>query len=198
MAGLICIIPAKGSSKRLAAKNIRPFFGKPIISYSIEIARASGLFKRVIVATDSVDVADVAKGWGAGVVMRPPWLSADTCGPVEVAAYVLEQVKHDALAPVCVLYATAPLMSISDLARGLDILQRNELASYAFSIGTEPLRDAAQFIWGDPWSFKAKRQVFEPHSQMVPIEDARVCDINTMDDWYEAERKYESLMRVAA
>ena len=63
----ICIIPARGGSKRIPGKNIKLFLGKPIISYSIEAALSSNLFDEVMVSTDDEEIASVAKKYGASV-----------------------------------------------------------------------------------------------------------------------------------
>lgn len=63
----LCIIPARGGSKRIPRKNIKDFLGKPIIAYSIETALKSGLFDEVMVSTDDEEIAQVAKKYGANV-----------------------------------------------------------------------------------------------------------------------------------
>lgn len=63
----LCIIPARGGSKRIPRKNIKEFLGKPIIAYSIETAIKSGLFSEVMVSTDDDEIAEVAKKYGAKV-----------------------------------------------------------------------------------------------------------------------------------
>jgi len=68
---IIAIIPARGGSKRIPNKNIKLFAGHPIISYSIKAAQETKLFKRIIVSTDSEEIADVAKSYGAEVVLTP-------------------------------------------------------------------------------------------------------------------------------
>ena len=74
----VAIIPARGGSKRIPGKNIKPFLGKPMISYSIGAARESGVFDRIIVTTDSQEIAEIAKEYGAEVpFIRPPELSDD-------------------------------------------------------------------------------------------------------------------------
>ena len=77
----VAIIPARGGSKRIPRKNIREFCGKPMIAWSIEAAKASGCFDRVVVSTDDVGIAEVAKNWGAEVPFtRPTELSDDYVG----------------------------------------------------------------------------------------------------------------------
>jgi N-acylneuraminate cytidylyltransferase len=63
----VCIIPARGGSKRIPRKNIKLFLGKPIISYSIEAAISSNLFDEIMVSTDDPEIADIAKEFGANV-----------------------------------------------------------------------------------------------------------------------------------
>ena len=68
----LAVIPARGGSKRIPRKNIRPFAGKPMIAWSIEAARDSGCFDRVVVSTDDAEIAAVARDAGAEVpFMRP-------------------------------------------------------------------------------------------------------------------------------
>ena len=68
----IAVIPARGGSKRIPRKNIKPFCGKPMIAYSIEAAIRAGIFDEIIVSTDDEEIADIAKNVGASVpFMRP-------------------------------------------------------------------------------------------------------------------------------
>ena len=74
----IAVIPARGGSKRIPRKNVRQFCGKPLLAYPIDICLQSGLFKHVIVSTDSEEIAEVARACGAEVpFMRPPELAGD-------------------------------------------------------------------------------------------------------------------------
>ena len=74
----IAIITARGGSKRIPRKNIRPFLGKPMIAWPIEAAKESGCFERILVSTDDQEIADVARAFGAEVpFLRPHELSDD-------------------------------------------------------------------------------------------------------------------------
>ena len=64
---VVAVIPARGGSKRIPHKNIKPFCGRPMISYSIEAAKKAGIFDRIIVSTDSKQIASIAKKYGAEV-----------------------------------------------------------------------------------------------------------------------------------
>jgi pseudaminic acid cytidylyltransferase len=81
---LIAIIPARGGSKRIPGKNIRPLLGKPAIAYTIEAARESGLFQHIVVSTDSLDIAEVAQQYGAETPFLRDCDLADDFTPVSL------------------------------------------------------------------------------------------------------------------
>ena len=132
----IAIIPARGGSKRIPRKNIKPFGGKPMIAWSIEAARLSGCFDHIIVSTDDDEIAELARAHGADVpFMRPPELSDDHTGTIPVIAHAIDWMSTN-IAPVehaCCLYATAPFVQAEDLRRGFNVLQQSG-ADYAFSV----------------------------------------------------------------
>jgi pseudaminic acid cytidylyltransferase len=132
----LAIIPARGGSKRIPRKNIKPFAGKPMIAWSIEAALASGCFDRVIVSTDDAEIADMARAHGAEVpFMRPPELSDDHTGTIPVVAHAVGWMgQHVGTVEfACCLYATAPFVQAQDLRKGLDVLQGSG-AQYAFTV----------------------------------------------------------------
>src|SRR5882757_2486263 len=123
----IAVIPARGGSKRIPRKNIRPFGGRPMIAYSIEAAVQTGLFDRVIVSTDDEAIAEVAERFGAEApFLRPPELSDDQTGTTEVVAHAIEWLGAagiSKLSSVCCIYATAPFIDQEDIRQGLKILE---------------------------------------------------------------------------
>lgn len=132
----LAVIPARGGSKRIPRKNIKLFSGKPMIAWSIEAARQSACFDRIIVSTDDAEIAQIANVWGAEVpFMRPPHLSDDYTGTIPVIAHAIEwQNAHgEAATQVCCIYATAPFVLPTDLQTGLAQLQSSG-ANYAFSV----------------------------------------------------------------
>jgi pseudaminic acid cytidylyltransferase len=131
----IAVIPARGGSKRIPRKNIREFCGKPIIAWSIEAARASALFDKVVVSTDDAQIAEVAASYGAAApFVRPPELSDDHAGTTEVIAHATRWAMERSwpVDAVCCIYATAPLIAAEDLSRGLVALESGDW-HYAFS-----------------------------------------------------------------
>lgn len=139
----VAIIPARGGSKRIPKKNIKVFHGKPMIAYSIEAAIASGCFDRVIVSTDDVDIAAVAKDYGAEVpFLRPAELSDDYTTTMDVIAHAIHWCQNEGcnIEAVCCLYATAPFVQPEDLRKGYALLQETDVqftfsaTSFAFPI----------------------------------------------------------------
>ena len=119
------MIPARGGSKRIPRKNIKPFFGKPIIAYSIEAALQAQSLDRVIVSTDDEEIAEVAKHAGAEVpFMRPAELSDDNATTIDVIAHALTwaQAQGPVEAILCV-YATAPFVTAADLDASHHLLE---------------------------------------------------------------------------
>ena len=114
----LCIIPARGGSKRIPRKNIKPFMGKPIIAYSIEAALKSSIFDEVMVSTDDVEFAEVAKKYGASVpFLRSEATSNDYATTVDVLLEVVDRYKQQGkeFDVVCCLYSTAPFVTAERL-----------------------------------------------------------------------------------
>jgi N-acylneuraminate cytidylyltransferase len=137
----ICIIPARGGSKRIPRKNIRDFRGLPMITWSIQAAKESGCFERIVVSTDDDEIAETAEHYGAEAPFRRSKALADDHTPtVPVIADAIDQLNIDAQTPVCCLYATAPFVTPADLQAGLIRLEETgapfvlSVTTYAFPI----------------------------------------------------------------
>jgi pseudaminic acid cytidylyltransferase len=134
----LAVIPARGGSKRIPRKNIKPFAGLPMIAWSIRAAIDSECFDRIVVSTDDDEIAQVARNYGAECpFVRPPELSDDHTGTIPVVAHAIAWHNEQgyAVTDVCCLYATAPFMQAQDIKRGLDILSSGN-ADYAFAVTT--------------------------------------------------------------
>lgn len=193
MSSAICIIPARGGSRRIARKNIRAFHGRPILSYSIAVARASGLFRAVTVSTDDEEIAAVAVNHGATVHYRAPEFGADHVGTQAVTAEALRALEaEDELA--CCLYPCAPLTMAADLLQAKRHLEDNPRSTlFVFPVGTEPLRDAGAWYFGRTQAFLGEVALVSLYTRLLPLPARRVCDINTMADWRRAERLFADL-----
>lgn len=129
MTNSLCIIPARGGSKRIPRKNIKPFCGKPIIAYSIEAALKSNLFDEVMVSTDDEEIAAIAKKYGAKVpFMRSAKNADDFTGTGDVVYEVLNVYgSYGKVYDVaCCIYATAPFVNETRLIEGFNLLRDGE------------------------------------------------------------------------
>lgn len=136
----LAIIPARGGSKRIPRKNIKLFCGKPILAWSIKIAKLSGCFDRIIVSTDDSEIADIASTEGAEVpFIRPAEISDDYTGTIPVIAHAINwmNLANCKVDFACCIYPTAPLLKSEDLKLGFDLLEKNN-ADYAFSVTNYP------------------------------------------------------------
>jgi pseudaminic acid cytidylyltransferase len=136
----ICVIPARGGSKRIPRKNIRYFCGKPMIAWAIGYALQSGLFDKVIVSTDDEDIADVARASGAETpFVRPSDLADDLTPTVPVIAHAVEACQEIgwSIEYACCIYPCAPFLEISDLAAAFALLQRYDF-SYVYPVTEYP------------------------------------------------------------
>jgi len=150
----IAVIPARGGSKRISRKNVKPFCGKPILAYSIAAARASRLFEKIVVSTDDEEIAAIARQWGAITpFLRPAALADDYVGTNAVAAHAAQWFldRNIAVDHVCCLYATAPFVQPRFLVQGLETLLRRR-CRFVFSATTfpAPLRRAIR-LDSDGW-----------------------------------------------
>ncbi len=191
----IAIIPARGGSRRIPRKNIRPFFGKPIIAYSIEVALGCGIFDKVVVSTEDEEIAEIAIKHGAHVLIRPRHLAQDEIGTQEVMSHAIYAYPQHNIA--CCIYPTAPMVTTSDLLRGRDNVLTPGM-DYAMSVNAEPLYDAGQWYWGHSRAFVHRAPLIGPHTAMIPIDKERVCDINTEADWVRAELMFSAWRKETA
>ena len=132
----ICVIPARGGSKRIPHKNIRDFCGKPMIAWSIEAAKESSCFSQIVVSTDDQEIAEVARSWGAQIpFMRPAELADDFSGTTPVVVHAVQwlQGKGMEMEAVCCLYATAPFVEPAEIRKGREQLDQTGTHRFVFT-----------------------------------------------------------------
>lgn len=125
----IAIITARGGSKRIPKKNIKEFCGKPIIAYSIRAALDSGIFDEVMVSTDSEEIAEIARAYGAKVpFMRSAKTSDDFATTADVLMEVLERYQEmdRTFDVMSCIYPTAPFVTPQKLQRAYDTLTKEQ------------------------------------------------------------------------
>lgn len=137
----IAVIPARGGSKRIPRKNIKPFAGKPMIAYAIAAARESGVFDRVIVSTDDAEIAAIAAVEGAELPFtRPPELADDHTPTVPVIAHAITACRAIGwdVTHACCIYPGVPLIDAKDIGRAWQLLEGSGSAGYSFPVAEFP------------------------------------------------------------
>ncbi|MEO9649032.1 MAG: pseudaminic acid cytidylyltransferase [Sulfitobacter pontiacus] len=175
----ICIIPARGGSKRIPRKNIRAFCGKPMIAWPIQAAIDSGCFDRVVVSTDDDEIAEVAKKAGAEVPFRRTAVLADDHTPtVPVISDAITRLGVKERTSICCLYATAPFVSPADLSAGLSWLEETG-APFVLSVTT--------------YAFPIQRALRRDMSGRVEMFDPSLMETRSQDleeSWHDAGQFY--------
>lgn len=177
----VAIIPARGGSKRIPRKNIKDFCGKPMIAWSIEAAKASHCFDKVIVSTDDQEIATIAQQWGAEVpFMRPEHLSDDYTGTIPVIRHAIEWLQqHEGKVDyACCIYATAPFLSVKDLQTGWGMINGSGY-DYAFSVTSYafPIQRAIRI------TAQGNMEMFNPEHFMTRSQDLE-------ESWHDAGQFY--------
>lgn len=223
----VAIIPARGGSKRIPRKNIKPFCGKPMLAWSIEAAQNSKCFDLIVVSTDDAEIAELAKSYGACVpFIRPEELSNDFVGTIPVIKHAIQELMTQGYVVdlACCLYATAPFVQPADLQNGLAQLSLGQ-SDYVFSVCRYPFpiqralrvdaqdnrvsmfdptafhvrsqdleeawHDAGQFYWGQATAWLQEKVIFNAESSVVVLPRHRVQDIDTPEDWQQAELMFK-------
>lgn len=135
MISRLAIIPARGGSKRLPRKNIMQFMGKPMLGWSIECAKESGLFDRILVSTEDAEIGNIAETSGAVWSHRPPDLAGDKTTVAEVCLDLLrrESAEKRVYNTMVCLYATAPLRLVEDIHEAVRLVEA-EHADFVMSV----------------------------------------------------------------
>jgi len=171
---MICVIPARGGSKRIPRKNIKPLLGPPIIYYPIAAALESGLFSTVYVSTEDAEIADVADMFGAKVLLRRPELAEDDVPDIDVVKHVAGFLRQRKL---CWLYPTAALVTPEQLTRGYELF--NETGQNVRCRTSAEVRDVGQFYFYD------MRKIGRDISwwTWLVLREDECQDVNTPEDW---------------
>lgn len=168
----LAVIPARGGSKRIPRKNVKPFAGRPMIAWTIAALQNAGCFDRILVSTDDEEIAELAAREGAEVPFRRPAALADDHTPTApVIAHAIAEVMAAGAAPdfVCCAYATAPFLRATDLRAGLDLIAGSG-ADFVFAATGYgfPIQRALRLLPGgavemfEPCHFTTRSQDLEP------------------------------------
>jgi CMP-N,N'-diacetyllegionaminic acid synthase len=156
---ILAVVPARGGSKRLPRKNVRPLAGRPLIDWSIRAALDSGVCVEVLVSTDDVEIGDIARQSGALVPwLRPAELSHDTVGTAPVLTHALAwyEQQHGAVDAVLLLQPTSPFRTAASV--------RVACATFASqpSEPQYPVVSVSPVVNHPAWTFYLNDDVMEP------------------------------------
>jgi len=166
----LCIIPARGGSKRIPRKNIKDFLGKPIIAYSIEAALQSGMYDEVMVSTDDEEIASIARQYGASVpFMRSATTANDYATTTDVINEVLDCYAKlgKTFETFSCIYSTAPFVSSDRLKEAYSML-KDDIYSVFTCVGfSYPIQRALHIVDGkismlEPQYLNSRSQDLEP------------------------------------
>ena len=191
----VCIIPARGGSKRIPRKNIRPFCGIPMLERSIRAAQGSACFERIIVSTDDAEIADMAVRAGAECpFVRPAALSDDHATSIAVIQHAARWLTEDGWRPdlVCCLYATAPFVTPDRLVEAHDRLIATN-ATFCFPVtlyAFAPQRALKQVEGGGVTMLYPEYELTRSQDLVEAFHDAGAFYWGTLDAWTKGESIY--------
>lgn len=136
---VIALIPARGGSKGLPRKNLLPLGGKPLIAWSIETAKKTPEIDRVLVSTDSDEIAAVAREWGAEVpFLRPAELATDKATGTDVVLHTLNwlEAQGEPIDYLILLQPTSPLRTKDDIQKGFEVFKQGNFVQAVVSVTT--------------------------------------------------------------
>ena len=221
----IAIITARGGSKRIPKKNIKEFMGKPMIAYAIQAALDSKIFDEVMVSTDSYEIAEIAKKYGAKVpFMRSEATSNDFATTSDVLNEVIEEYKKQGKTfnEFCCIYPCVPFLTGEILKNAYESFKNSNadklmpVVKYSFPIQRALRVNKDGFLeYREPENVSKRSQDLEPMYHdvgmfyfyktnkmnsnkivMFEMNESMIQDIDTMDDWKMAEMKYKVLHNV--
>jgi pseudaminic acid cytidylyltransferase len=130
----VAIIPARGGSKRIPRKNIRPFCGQPMLAWPIAAAKASRLFDQIVVSTDDPEIAAIARASGAQTPFeRPAELADDHATTLVVMQHAIRTLE-EAIGYACCIYPTAPMLKPDYLQKGIEALEARSDKAFALGV----------------------------------------------------------------
>ena len=127
----VAIIPARGGSKGIPEKNIKPLFGKPLVAWTIEHAKKSECFNKIIVTTEDEEIAGISRKYGAEIIKRPKELAKDESPTIDAIFHVLEVLRTDNYNPniIVLLQPTSPLRNVNDIEKALKLFLERDCES---------------------------------------------------------------------
>ena len=175
---ILGLIMARGGSKSIPKKNIKLLGGKPLIAHTIEKAKAAKYIDRLILSTDDLEIAEVAKKYGCEVpFMRPSELAQDNTQDYPVMAHALEWLeKNENWKPDFIVHLrpTHPFRKTSDIDKAVEMIAENPEADSVWTVGKPPVTPYKMFHAGEKFlkptlTIKGEKETFNWPRQKLPV-----------------------------
>ncbi len=222
---IVAVITARGGSKRIPRKNIKEFMGKPMLAYAVEAAVNSKVFDEVMVSTDDVEIAEIAKQFGAKVpFMRSEKTANDFATTADVLEEVISEYKKSGKAfdELCCIYPCVPFLTADVIKNAYEKFKTSgadrltPVVKYSFPIQRAfKLNEQGLLEYREPENAPKRSQDLEPMYHdvgmfyfyktekmnsdkiaMLEMDEAMVQDIDNDSDWQMAEMKYRIMHNV--
>ncbi len=212
----VVIITARLGSKRLKRKNIKNFFGKPVISYPIQTCLKTKFIKRVFVSTESKLIANISKKYSAEVpFLRPKRLADDVTNTLSLMKYLVKKMKFSKNQIICCIYPITPLLNSKILINAFEefknskcdflmpVIKANKKDKNKFQLNKQNIvtkksntksffKDPGQFYFGKARSFNNNSSIiFSGKTIGLKIKNNQAMDINTSHDWKKLKKMYK-------
>lgn len=156
---ILAIITARGGSKRIPKKNIKQFHGKPMLAYAIEAAKGAGFFNEIMVSTDSEEISEVARKYGANIpFMRSDKTANDFATTYDVIEEVVNEYKKigKSFEEICCIYPCVPFLSSRSLCEAYKTMKDN---------GADALQPVCRFPAPIEWAMKIENGLLVPNDR---------------------------------
>lgn len=222
---IVAVITARGGSKRIPHKNIKEFMGKPMLAYAVEAAINSKVFDEVMVSTDVVEIAEIAKQFGAKVpFMRSEKTANDFATTADVLDEVISEYKKrgKTFDELCCIYPCVPFLTADVIKNAYEKFKTSgadrltPVVKYSFPIQRAfKLNEQGLLEYREPENAPKRSQDLEPMYHdvgmfyfyktekmncdkiaMLEMDEAMVQDIDNESDWQMAEMKYRIMHNV--
>lgn len=225
---ILGMIPARGGSKGVPGKNIRPLDGRSLIARAYDVAAASGVLERIMLSTDDPGIAEHARSMGVDVpFLRPAEFATDWSPMIDVVLHALDFFSGEGYEPdaVMILQPTSPLRTVDHIREAVALLDGHDSVCSVVALPQDLspyylmrindsgyldffMKDGARFTRRQdlPIAYRREGTIFLTRSTVLReqktfygerccplmVEPERVLNIDTMDDWKEAEQRFVS------
>lgn len=177
------LILARGGSKRVPRKNVRLLNGKPLIAWTIEVAKASDRLSKVVVSSEDTEILRIASEWGAIPLVRPWEMATDHVTPYPAILHAIMAFKPR---HVCLLQPTSPFRETQDIDACVDLAMRGVAPAVASVARGKTLPNGAVYVGRYDW-LNAGGNFDSPEVLRCAMPAHRSLDIDTEEDWAKAE-----------